>query len=111
VTTNDLQFLADVTLPDDIEIMAGHSFTKTGRVQNNGRRAWLACFLDEREQRLLRLAHNAAAKGDHKNVQALRTATFPVHELRKLLQAGNFSLEGDFIVRQQKIVDLVHGAL
>jgi hypothetical protein len=64
---------------------------------------WLLVFLDEREIRLLRLANQAAARGDQANANALRISTFRVEELRKLLLAGNLDLAGQLTVRGQRI--------
>ena len=41
---SDARFVADVTIPDDMEIAAGQNFTKTWRVRNSGSRAWAAGF-------------------------------------------------------------------
>ncbi|MEZ4518323.1 MAG: NBR1-Ig-like domain-containing protein [Chloroflexota bacterium] len=38
------RFISDVTIPDDMRIPAGESFTKTWRVQNTGGLAWGAGF-------------------------------------------------------------------
>jgi hypothetical protein len=64
---------------------------------------WLLVFLDEREIRLLRLANQSAARGDHVNANALRVSVFRVEELRKLLLAGNLDLAGQLVVREQRI--------
>ena len=37
---DNLIFRADVTIPDDTEIKAGDSFTKTWKVRNTGNQAW-----------------------------------------------------------------------
>ncbi len=41
---SNARFVADVTIPDDTEIVAGKKFTKTWRVRNTGSRAWGAGF-------------------------------------------------------------------
>lgn len=40
----NLTFAADVTIPDNTQMTAGQSFTKTWRVQNNGSCAWAPGF-------------------------------------------------------------------
>lgn len=64
---------------------------------------WLLVFLDEREIRLLRLADQSAARGDHVNANALRVSAFRVEELRKLLLVGNLDLAGELVMRGQRI--------
>ena len=38
------EFIRDVTIPDDMRLTAGTSFTKTWRIRNNGNAAWRAGF-------------------------------------------------------------------
>ena len=70
---------------------------------------WLRTFLDEREARLNRLADLRAAENRPADAQALRTSTFRVAELRRLLEDGNLALAGEFLVRGQLIRGHVRG--
>lgn len=63
---------------------------------------WIRTFLRLREERLLRLAEQSEARGDQTNARALRTSTFRVTELRKLLDANNLYLTGELLVRGQR---------
>lgn len=77
-----------------------------GKVGLNGvidEAAWIRTFLDEREARLRRLADRAEANGQAAQANALRISTFRCTELRKLVEAGNWGLEGSFVVRGQQV--------
>ncbi len=79
-----------------------------GKIGDNGTAGsideviWIRTFLQLREERLLKLADQAAARGDQINAKALRISTFRVTEYRKLLDAGNLYLEGELTVRGQR---------
>ena len=64
---------------------------------------WLRAFLDEREDRLLRLAKRRESENKQLDAQWLRTSTFRAKELRQLLDDGNLALSGEFTVRGQLI--------
>ncbi len=106
-----LACLYDTRIQGGMEIVANRTRNRLGGLpgdigkdQKPIREAeWLLVFLDEREIRLLRLAEQNAARGDHANANALRVSTFRVEELRKLLLAGNLDLSGELVVRRQRI--------
>jgi len=80
-----------------------------GKVGLNGvidEEMWIRTFLDEREARLHRLADRAEANGQAAQANALRISTFRCTELRKLVDAGNWGLEGTFSVRTQQVEGL-----
>jgi hypothetical protein len=64
---------------------------------------WIRAFLDEREAWLGRVADNKEQEGKLQDAGFLRTSTFRVAELRKLLHSGNLNLAGEFTVRDQRI--------
>ncbi|MCP4356859.1 MAG: cellulase family glycosylhydrolase [Chloroflexi bacterium] len=68
--------------------------------------AWLATYLDLREDRLNRLADQFQAKGDNNTANALRVSTYRVQEHRKLLQAGNLTLAGTLNVRGRTVTGI-----
>jgi hypothetical protein len=106
-----LACLYDTRIQGGIDIVANRTRDRLGGLpgdigkdSNPIREAdWLLVFLDEREIRLLRLANQAAARGDQVNANALRISTFRVEELRKLLLAGNLDLAGELVMRGQRI--------
>jgi hypothetical protein len=73
-----------------------------------GEAAWLAHFLDEREKRLYRLADSAEARGESNMAVALRNSSYRVKALRKVLNAGNLALEGEFFIRRNRIKGVEH---
>lgn len=77
----------------------------TGHAGSIDEPTWLRTFLDEREAWLNRLADKREAENRTTDARWLRTSTFRVVELRKLLEAGNMKLAGEFTVRGQ----LIHG--
>jgi uncharacterized protein YgiM (DUF1202 family) len=81
--------------------------TAVGQAGPDGRAVdeptWIRAFLAEREAWLNRLADQRAREGRHTDAQFLRTSTFRVTELRRLLDAGNLELAGAFTVRGQRI--------
>jgi Ig-like domain from next to BRCA1 gene/Glycosyl hydrolase family 46 len=80
--------------------------TKVGETGSAGpvdEPTWLRTFLDEREAWLNRLADKKEAQNKLTDAQWLRTSTFRVVELRRLLNDGNLTLADDFSVRGQRI--------
>lgn len=104
----------------DTHIQGGLDYVLEGMVKTTGVRAvgesgasgpvaepgWLRAFLDEREARLNRLAAQRESEGKLTDAEWLRTSTFRVSELRRLLDSDNLGLVGELRVRSHRLQGL-----
>lgn len=93
----------DIVIPAVVQKLGVSAAGQSGPAGPVDEPAWIRAFLDEREAWLNRLAAKRQSENKTTDAQMLRTSTFRVRELRRLLDAGNLGLAGTFTVRGQRI--------